>query len=132
MEPFVLFVSFVVVIQATINQFATPIRNLPINRADRSDFRSESSQSNDQSANSHSFVSMAACHVRQSRHVGSDSGNDQNHRLPPSDIDLRKLPIGNSGAFFCSSTCPVHCPLVSTVDSFILGRGSQRIGDDLP
>ncbi len=36
MEPFVLFVSFVVVTQATINQFATPIRNLQINRADRS------------------------------------------------------------------------------------------------
>ncbi len=73
MEPFV---SFVVVIQATINQFATPIRNLPINRADRSDLRSASSQSNDQTANSHSFVSMEACQVRQARDVGSDSGND--------------------------------------------------------
>ncbi len=85
MEPFVLFVSFVVVIQATINQFATPIRNLPINRADRSDFRSESSQSNDQSANSHSFVSMAACHVRQSRHVLSDSGNGRVQRARGND-----------------------------------------------
>jgi hypothetical protein len=24
-------------------------------------------------------------------------------RLPPSDFDFRKRPIGNSGAFFCSS-----------------------------
>jgi hypothetical protein len=26
-------------------------------------------------------------------------------RLPPSDSDFRKRPIGNSGAFFCSAAC---------------------------
>ncbi len=98
MEPFVLFVSFVVVIQATINQFATPIRNLPINRADRSDLRSESSQSNDQSANSHSFVSMAACQVRQARDIGSDIGNASGNPVAAFDIDVGNDTIGGLGS----------------------------------
>ncbi len=98
MEPFVLFVPFVVVIQATINQFATPIRDLPINHADRSHLRSESSQSTDQSANSHSFVSMAECQAHQSRHVGSDSGNDCGNPVATINVDVSKDAIGGSAS----------------------------------
>ncbi len=72
MEPFVLFVSFVVVIQATINQFAAPIRicqsALPIAAI----FEVSRLKA---TINSHSFVSMEACQVRQARNVGSDIGN---------------------------------------------------------
>ncbi len=57
-KDFVLFVSFVVVINATINQFAAPIMNLPITLANRRHLRSTSSQS------------IAACEVCLSRYVG--------------------------------------------------------------
>ncbi len=103
MEPFVL---FVVVIQATINQFATPIRDLPINHADRSHLRSESSQSTDQSANSHSFISMAECQVYQSRHVGSDSGNDCHNPVAEFDVDVSNDAISDLGSWLGSPRFP--------------------------
>ena len=69
MKYFVLFVSFVVVIHATINECPAPIVNLPISLADRSHLRRESSQSTDQSINPHSSVGMAGCQVCQSMSV---------------------------------------------------------------
>ncbi len=99
-KDFVLFVSFVVVIHATINQFAAPIMNLPITLANRRHLRRTSSQSTDQSSDPYSSVSIAACEVCLSRYVGFDSGNVGIHHARATDQPSSKAPSRAVVQFF--------------------------------